>query len=66
MNAQLMPDGMGLERGAVVMPTCGLATNMMQGYTWWSGIERSMIIVFSVKNAKESTEAAANFALVGG
>lgn len=28
MNAQLMPDAMRLERGAV-MPTCGLATNMM-------------------------------------
>lgn len=64
MNAQLMPDAMRLELG-VVMPTCGLATNMMQGYTRRRGIEMSMSIVFSVKNAKESTETAANFALAG-
>lgn len=64
MNVQLMPDAMRLERSAG-MPTCGLATNMMQGYTWRWGIERSMSIVFSVKNAKERTEAAANFSLAG-
>lgn len=48
------------------MPTCGIATDIMQAYIRRWGIEKSMIIVFSVKDTKERTEAAANFALVGG